>query len=316
MRRTLNRPALVEQSPAGYRLAVGPDDVDANLFARLVADARRQLLAGDPGAAATLDRALALWRGIPLDDDDSPEAAGRRTALEELRLDALRDRAALAVRAGRAAEVVPELEELAAGHPLREDLGGVLIDALAAVGRPAEALAAYERVRAALAALLGTDPSPELRARHLELLRAGERPAEVPTYLRAAVTSFVGRDGDVRAMRERLAAARLVTVVGAGGSGKTRLVSELAARLLADQTPPTPDGVWLVELAPVTEPTAVWQAVLDGLGVREIVIPDTVTDYQRREARERLLERLRSAACVLVLDNCVQLVAAVAEVVD
>jgi predicted ATPase/DNA-binding SARP family transcriptional activator len=315
-RRALDQPDAVEQSAAGYRLRIAADDVDAVRFERLVADARTLLSSGDGAAAeATLDRALSLWRGRPLADDDSPEAAGRRAALEDVRLDALRDRAVLAVAAGRATEVIPGLDELAEAHPLREDLAVTLIDALAAAGRPAEALAAYERVRATLAETLGTDPSPALRARHLELLRQAERPERVPGNLRAAVTSFVGRDDDVRAVRERLTTSRLVTVVGAGGSGKTRLVSEVADGLVADQTMPTPEGVWLVELASVTEPTAVWQAVLDSLGVREIVLPDPVADYQRRPARDRLLERLRPSECLLLVDNCEHLVDAAADVV-
>ncbi|WP_029431645.1 BTAD domain-containing putative transcriptional regulator [Blastococcus sp. URHD0036] len=316
LRRTLGRPEVVEQSPAGYRLAVGPDDVDAVRFTRLAAEGRRLLADGNaPAADAVLAEAAGLWRGEPLTGDDSPEAAGRRAALADVRLEVLCGRAALAVRSGRAGEVVPLLEEAAAAHPLREDLAAVLVDALTAAGRPAEALAAYERIRATLADTLGTDPSPALRARHAELLREADRPAAPPTNLRAAVTSFVGREDDVRTVLHRLAAGRLVTVVGAGGSGKTRLAGEVAARVAAGSAVPVPDGVWLVELAPVTEPTAVWQAVLDGLGGREIAVPDTVPDHPRREARERLLERLRPATCLLVVDNCEHLVDAVAEVV-
>jgi predicted ATPase len=313
LRRTLGRPGLVEQSPAGYRLAVAPDDVDAVRLERLVAESRQLRARGDDDAArAALDEAAALWRGAPLLGDDSPEAAGRRAALHDLRLELVLEQAGLLVRAGRPGEAVPLLEELAAAAPLREDIAGALIDALAAAGRPAEALAAYERVRATLADTLGTDPSPALRARHLELLREADRPAD----LRAAVTSFVGREDDVAAVQQRLAASRLVTVVGAGGSGKTRLVSEAASRLVGAGTSLLPAGVWLVELASVTEPTAVPQAILDSLGGRDIAMPDPVGEYQqRREARQRLLERLRPASCLLVVDNCEHLVDAVAEVV-
>jgi predicted ATPase/DNA-binding SARP family transcriptional activator len=316
LRRALGRPELVEQSPAGYRLTVAPDDVDAIRFSRLVTEGRRLLAHSDvTGAGAVFSEALTLWRGEPLSGDDSPEAAGRRAALTDLRLEALRDSAAVAVRTGAAADVLPQLEELTASHPLREDLAGVLLDALAAAGRPAEALAVNERLRATLAETLGTDPSPAMRARHLELLRATERPAEAPTNLRTAVTSFVGRDDDVRAVQERLAAHRLVTVVGAGGAGKTRLAGEVAHRLIRSAPQSLPDGAWLVELASVSEPTAVPQAVLDGLGEREIVIPDRAVEYQRRPGRERLLDRLRTANCLLIVDNCEHLVDAVAEVV-
>ncbi|WP_116449937.1 BTAD domain-containing putative transcriptional regulator [Blastococcus litoris] len=315
LRRVLGRPQLVEQSAAGYRLAVEPGDVDAVRFPRLVADARARTSSDPAGAEETLREALSLWRGRALAEDDTPEAAGRRSVLDDLRLDATRDRSSLAVRAGRAAEVVPELEELVVAHPLREDLALTLLDALVAAGRPAEALAVYERVRATLAETLGADPSPALRSRHLQLLQQAERPLRVPSNLRAAVTSFVGRDDDVRAVLDRLATARLVTVVGTGGAGKTRLVGEVADRVVEGRALDAADGVWLVELASVTEPTAVWQAVLDSLGSRDVALPDPVADYQRRAARDRLLERLRPARCLLVVDNCEHLVDAAAEVV-
>jgi predicted ATPase/DNA-binding SARP family transcriptional activator len=321
LRRVLGAADLVGQSAAGYRLALRPDDVDAVRFARLVTEGRRLLEAGDDAAAtAALETAAQLWRGTPLPVDDSPEAAARRAALDDLRLQGVHDRAVLAVRAGRGPEVVPSLEELATAHPLREDLALVLMDALVAAGRPAEALGVYERVRATLADTLGTDPSPALRARHLEVLRLGERAATPPTNLRAALTSFVGRDDDVRSVRDRLARARLVTVVGAGGSGKTRLAEEVAAAVNAAGTrpaavPTVPDGIWLVELAPVTDPHAVAQTVLDSLGLREIALPDQHADRARREARGRLLAVLGTASCLLVVDNCEHLVDAVAELV-
>jgi predicted ATPase/DNA-binding SARP family transcriptional activator len=316
LRRALGRPELVEQSAAGYRLAIDPEAVDAVRLERLLAESRQLTARGETAAARTvLDEAAALWRGAPLVGDDSPEAAGRRAALDDLRLDVVLEQAGLLVREGRPAEAVPLLEELAATAPLREDVAGELIGALAAAGRPAEALATYERIRGALAEALGTDPAPALRARHLELLRLADRPAEVPTNLRTAVTSFVGREEDVAGVERRLAAGRLITVVGAGGSGKTRLATEVAARFVTAQPPPAPDGVWMVELASVTEPTAVWQAILDGLGRRDVAIPDPVNDFQRRDARERLLDWLRSAHCLLVVDNCEHLVDAVAALV-
>jgi predicted ATPase/DNA-binding SARP family transcriptional activator len=321
LRRALGRPELVEQSAAGYRLTLAPDDVDAVRFTRLVAEGRRLLAGGETAAArAVLDEAAALWRGAPLAGDDSPEASGRRAALTDLRLEVLRDLAGLAVAEGRAAEVLPLLEEATTAHPLREDLAGVLVDALAAVGRPAEALAVYERVRATLAETLGTDPSPPLRARHLELLRLADRPPAPPSNLRAALTSFIGRDDDVRGVRGRLSTARLVTVVGAGGSGKTRLVGEVAAAVLDDAVrpgalPAVPDGVWVIELAPVTDPQGIAQAVLDSLGLREVAIPDQKPDRPRLEGQARLLDALADAGCLLVVDNCEHLVDAVAGLV-
>ena len=320
LRRALGRPELVEQSSAGYRLAVAADDVDGARFARLVADASRLLDTGrDAEAAQAVDQALPLWRGDPLPDDTSVEADAVRVGLDDLRLQALLLRARLAVRAGRAADVVAELDELTAAYPLREDLALALLDALVAAGRPAEALAAFERTRSTLAETLGTDPSPALRDRHLEVLRLADRPATPRTNLRTPLTSFVGRDDDVRAGRGRLTAARLVTIVGAGGSGKTRLAQEVAGALLRDQPaaePAVPDGVWLVELAPVTESTAVAQAVLDALGVRDVALPDGLSERRHREARERVVELLAPARALVVMDNCEHLADAVADLVE
>jgi predicted ATPase/DNA-binding SARP family transcriptional activator len=311
LRRALGRPQIVEQSPAGYRLALDADEVDGTRFARLVAEGSRLLEAGrDAEAAAAVDEALALWRGDPLPDDASVEADGVRAWIDDLRVQALRERARLALRAGRAVDVVADLDELAVAYPLREDLVVPLMDALVAAGRPA----------ATLAEPLGTDPSPALREKHLAVLRLADRPAAPATNLRAALTSFVGRDDDVRAVRARLSAARLVTVVGAGGSGKTRLAQEVAAGVLHHQLaggePAVPDGVWLVELAPVTEPTGIAQAVLDTLGVRDVALPDALSERRHREARERLMELLAKARMLLVVDNCEHLVDAVADLLD
>ena len=150
-RRALGGAAAVEQSAAGYRLAVTPDDVDALRFERLVAE----------GAVA---EALALWRGPALADaGDFAEPFARR--LEELRLDATVTFLTRELDAGRAAARVGELEALVAEHPLHEKLAGLLMRALAATGRQADALAAYEALRTRLADELGIDPGPEAAGR-------------------------------------------------------------------------------------------------------------------------------------------------------
>ena len=181
-RRALGGAAAVEQSAAGYRLAVTPDDVDALLFERLVAQ----------GATA---EALALWRGPALADaGDFAEPFARR--LQELRLEATVTLLTGETDAGRAAP--GELEALVAEHPLHEKLTGLLMRALAAAGRQADALAAYEALRTRLADELGIDPGPQLQAVHLAVLRgeAATGPASTGparTNLRAQLTSFVGR---------------------------------------------------------------------------------------------------------------------------
>ncbi len=180
-------PVPIEGHPAGYRLAVDPDEVDAHRFARLAEEGRRALGAGDPERAAGLLReALGLWRGPALADvGDAPFAAARAVRLEELRLAAVEDRIEADLRGGRPRDVVAELGELVAAHPLRERVRGQLMRALAGSGRQAEALEAYESARRELADTLGADPGPELAAVHLAVLRGelgrGPEPsADVP----------------------------------------------------------------------------------------------------------------------------------------
>ncbi|MEO3749711.1 BTAD domain-containing putative transcriptional regulator [Streptomyces sp. B6B3] len=209
-------------------------------------------------------------------------AAAPATRLDELRLAAREDlceaELARGVGAREAAAVLPELAALAAEQPLRERPLALLMRARHAAGRPAEALAAYRDYRARLADELGVDPSPALAELHLAVLRGELRPppgapaGDVPPApappppgnLRAALTSFVGRDEELRLIGKRLAEARLVTLVGPGGSGKTRLASTAAADLVGHY----PGGVWLVELASVSDPDDVPRAVLAALGRR------------------------------------------------
>lgn len=213
----------IEATPAGYRLAVGPDDVDVHRFERLAAEGERALTAGDPSqAAALLGEALGLWRGPAL--ADLPAAFGGR--LDEIRLTAAQTRIEAELALGSGGGLVPELRELIAAHPLSERLYGQLMRALHADGRPAEALAVYEEVRRVLADELGADPSAELSGLHVELLR-GREPARgrgVPAQL----TRFVGRTDELARIDTLLARARLVTLTGPGGAGKTRLAAEVA----------------------------------------------------------------------------------------
>ncbi|MFJ7987449.1 AfsR/SARP family transcriptional regulator [Streptomyces sp. NPDC096351] len=176
LRRAAGRDVVVS-APGGYRLAAEPDAVDLHRFERLAAEGAAALGAGDPArAAGLLDEALALWRGPALADLPGRDADPLVVRVELRHAQARRDRLAAALALGRAADVLAPLAALAAGEPLDEPLQALRIRALRAAGRPAEALAAYEEVRAGLADRLGTDPGPELRALYAELL-AGERTA-------------------------------------------------------------------------------------------------------------------------------------------
>ncbi|WP_432067661.1 BTAD domain-containing putative transcriptional regulator [Streptomyces sp. C10-9-1] len=313
LRRALGRDA-VASADGGYRLCADPEDVDLHRFERLTAEGTRALADGDPvKAAVLLDDALALWRGPALADLPGRTAAAARW--EARRLDARRARLDAALALGRAGDAAAELADLCAAHPLDEPLQALRIRALRDAGRPAQALAAYEEVRRSLADRLGTDPGPELTALHAGLL-APPTPPATPARgnLRARLTSFVGRETELQALGGDLAAARLVTLLGPGGAGKTRLSQE-AAEALGDRWP---DGVWMAELAPVDDPAALPEAVLTALGGRRTVLRGAgaqelrAADRHADDALHRLAEHCSGRRMLLLLDNCEHLVEAAA----
>ncbi|MFF0016167.1 BTAD domain-containing putative transcriptional regulator [Streptomyces sp. NPDC005374] len=332
----------VASAEGGYRLTATPDDIDLHRFERLAGDGTRALADGDAAkAAVVLDDALALWRGPAL--ADLPDRTAEAARAEARRLDALRARHTAALALGQADHSLPELTALCDTHPLDEPLQSLRLRALRDTGRTAEALAAYESVRQLLADRLGADPGPELRSLHGELLRAPAAatdaattsvsaappassssrsaltPAEPPGNLRARLTSFVGREADIEAIRGDLAAARLVTLLGPGGAGKTRLSQE-AAETLGHATR---DGVWLAELAPVDDPDAVPEAVLTAVGARETVLYGAGAEAMRAAGSERhddpverLAEHCGRRRMLLILDNCEHVVDAAARLAE
>ncbi|WP_089101272.1 BTAD domain-containing putative transcriptional regulator [Streptomyces hyaluromycini] len=315
LRRALGA-AAIESADGGYRLAAAPDDVDLHRFERLTGEGLRALADSDPAKAATaLDDALALWHGPAL--ADLPDRTAEAARVDVRRLDALRARHTAALALGQAEQSLPELTALCDAHPLDEPLQTLRLRALHSTGRTAEALAAYDDVRHLLADRLGSDPGPELRALHAELLDpapTADAPSR-PGNLRARLTSFVGREADIETIRGDLAAARLVTLLGPGGAGKTRLSQEAAETVRYAAR----DGVWLAELAPVDDPADVPEAVLSALGARQAVLYGGGAEAMRAAADrhddpvERLVEHCARRRMVLVLDNCEHVVDAAAD---
>ncbi|MEU8328280.1 BTAD domain-containing putative transcriptional regulator [Micromonospora sp. NPDC048839] len=303
----------VEFHPAGYRLAVDPADVDAYRFERLTEAGRRALAGGDqPRAAAVLREALELWRGPALADViDVAGVPAQAARLDELRLAATEDRIEAELALGGHAELVPELRQLVVAQPLRERPRGQLMRALSAQGRPAEALAEFEDARRSLAEQLGVDPSAALAAIHLAVLRGDDSSAVLrgdessavrPTTERALpsqLTTFVGREEELKRVGELLGERRLVTLTGPGGAGKTRLAIEAAGRA---------DGeVCFVELAGLADGSDVPQAVLSALGLRDAGL--RAPAEPGRQSTDRLVEALAERRLLLVLDNCEHVIA-------
>ena len=338
LRRTLPE-AVIESRPAGYQVKLDPGATDIVRFEELAAAGQAQLDRDPAVAAATLRQALALWRGPAL-VEVAGTSAGRAVAarLDELRLTALENRIDADLRRGVTAGLVAELEGLVVEHPTREPLAARLMRALQAAGRRGAALEVYGQIRERLADELGVDPSAELAALHLELLRdepavptapwaaagASQTEASPRTNLRAELTSFVGRDDELAQVAGLLGAYRLVTLTGPGGAGKTRLAVE-AARAELDAAGGGPlDGVWLVELAPVSDPGEVPSAVLNALGLREqALIPAArplaswaAAEEQAADTLGRLVSAVAGRRALLVLDNCEHLVAAAAALAD
>lgn len=301
LRRALGADRL-EATGAGYRLRAAPDELDAHRFEQLLWQGRDELARDAAGLASErLHAALALWRGRAFDDvADIGALAAEARRLDELRLVCVEERVDADLALARHATLVPELQSLVEEHPLRERLRRQLVLALYRCGRQAEALDALREARRLLDEELGLEPGDALRDVERAVLRheiATVEPAASRHNLPAPTTSFVAREREIRELEQMLRAHRLVTVTGIGGSGKTRLALEIAARQVEAWT----DGVWLVDLSAVADGRLVPRAVASGLGIDEW--SDLVETVRRREQ-------------LLILDNCEHLVTACAELVE
>ena len=295
-RRRLPDGAL-ESTAAGYVLQC--ESVDALQLERLVSAGR----AGE---------ALALWRGEAFADvGEFPFAPAAAHRLDELRLTAVEGSLRERVATGKDLAVIAELAELTTAYPYRDAFWLLYLTALAAGGRGNEALTEYDRLRSMLAEELGTDPSSELQDLHLSLLRGELGPRRGHSALPSALTTFVGREGAIADLQAALVDHRLVTILGPGGAGKTRLAVE-TARAALDRF----EDVWLTELAPVTGNDGILQAILSAIGLLEVSVLDHHASAPRPDERTRLIDGVQDIEGLLLLDNCEHLIDAVAEIAE
>ncbi len=304
---------LIATTGSGYRLDVAPEVVDAVRFDQLTSEGRRLLGDGLAEAAAvTLREALGLWRGPALEDFGDDFAHGDRTRLEELRATAVELRIDADLALGRHEQAAAELATLTSEYPLRERLRSQQMLALYRAGRQGEALRAYRAARTVLGEELGLDPGPELqrleaailaRDPALDLAAAAVRdPAPSGRVgpagnLPVAISSFVGRVEEIDTVADLLRGRRLVTLVGPGGVGKTRLALEVATVSGGEH----PGGVWLIELASLRDPRDVVAAVATALGLDDAA---------------RLEPFLADKDVLLVVDNCEHVIDEAARVVE
>jgi predicted ATPase/DNA-binding SARP family transcriptional activator len=264
--------------------------------------------------------AAELYRGDLLPEDRFEEwAEGPREALRERHLSLLVEYAEVLTGRGEHTQVVDIMGAITTADPFHEGAYRTLMAALAASGRRYEALAAFDRLREALAEEYAADPEPATRRLYRELLRAGDvtpdaaaivggvaparsgatRAPRLKDSLRPEQTSFVGRRRELAEIVQALGRTRLLTLTGPGGAGKTRLAYRAAARLVDSY----PDGVHAAELASLSRPELVPQTVAS---VLDVPLPETGA------AEVALARQLAERRLLLVLDNCEHLLDACA----
>lgn len=286
----------IETRPTGYRLLLEPGELDAERFVDLTTRAtdaagiERQQLLRD---------ALDLWRGPAFGDlRDESWALGPARRLEELRATAIEDLADLYVAGGHRSAAIRLLSELVLADPYRERPVGLLMQQLAEDGRLIEALREFQRLRTVLAGV-GLEPSAGLRRIEAALLAdtTESRPSieEAAGNLRRPVDPFVGRERELKALVETVASRRLVTVVGAGGVGKTRLAVEAAA----GSSPTFSSGVWFVPLVSLSDDGDVFAATMTVLNVGADA---------GRSPIDSIIDRMRRRTALIVLDNAEHLI--------
>ncbi|MEW2353557.1 BTAD domain-containing putative transcriptional regulator [Spirillospora sp. NPDC029432] len=303
--RTATCPDAVVRTARGYRSGLPAGQVDALLLFDLAERARGALGEGDTASARRYaEEAIALGGNGP-GPATGPLGDLRAVASERL-AEARRVRAVALSRDGDHADALPLLEECAAVRPHDEEVLACLLRSEAAVRGAAAALERYERYRTDLAERLGSDPGPGLARVHAGLL-AADRPVREGILYDGS--SLLGRDGDIRTIHALLETGRVVSIVGPGGLGKTRL-AHVAGRNAAQPV------AYFVELVAVSSPEGVVSEVGAALGVRDSIAGMRVlTPQQRADVRTRIARHLDQVPALLILDNCEHVIEAVADLV-
>lgn len=292
---------MIELTGNGYRLAPSRIDLDADrLAAALSAEG-----AAAPAVLATIDEVLARWHGPAYPElDDVDEGRAESIRLGELRVRAREVRAECWLATGVTDGLVAELAALVDEEPLRERPRALLMAVLAATGRTVEALRVYDDFRRLLSDELGIEPSSALAAQHADLLGGADAAVWAPaSRLPVPVTSVVGRDALVVEVVAMVEAHRLVTLIGPGGVGKTRLLLEVGRRLRAEH-PDRP--VVMCELATASEESAV-DAVAAAL---------VIEGRPGVGLADRVAAVLDDSEVVLLLDNCEHVLDPIAGLVE
>jgi len=290
LRRLLGDSVEIRAEAGTYRLDFGAAGTDVQRFEVALDDARAH---DDPQErAARFGDALAMWRGPVLADVDRPWVLDTAAPLDAERRRAVAAWAEATLEAGDADTVIPVLEGAIDDTPYDELLTGLLMRALYATGRHTEALAVYRELRNHLASEIGVEPGPELRSLEEQILLhdTSLRAPGMDQAFTAYAGRLIGRDADVEDLRARLATVRLLSIIGPGGVGKTRLVLELGRRLVD-----AGEQVFFVDLSTVPDGVAIEPVLAAGVGVQ--AHPDV-------GPLGSLVAYLRPRRVVLAVDNC------------